>query len=218
MNRRGFTLGGAFLVVAAVVAVLAILFPVVGRAKVRRQQSTCESNLKQLAGALLLYAEDHGGYLPQWALSGGRGADDAWTWDEQISRYYRDCSVLLCPANPYGRCNRSYAMPQYVSGIDAGRPYSPSMVVLLFEKGAYPPGSWQDATATNFRQSTDRQDVPNESAFHQRGKYFLFLDSHVEYHKLGTGPFEWSPRVMVLPGTCVLPVDAPMGDWARPED
>jgi len=220
---RGFTLVEVLAVLAIVLVVLAVVFPVFAKARARDDLMTCEANMRQLVGALLLYAQDHSELLPPWCLYGdaaGGGVPagpGGCTWDSQISRFYRSSDILHCPASPYGPKTRSYAMPRYVSGIAVYRPYSPATVVLLFEKGAYLPGERPDATAENFAQSTCCPDRPQNAPFHRHSKNFAFLDGHVKLYKQDTGPFLWVGRTNVLPGTCVVPGDAPLGDWYRPE-
>ena len=56
--RRGFTLI-ELLVVIAIIAILAsILFPVFARAREKARQTSCLSNIKQLALGCIMYAED----------------------------------------------------------------------------------------------------------------------------------------------------------------
>ncbi|HPP75426.1 MAG TPA: prepilin-type N-terminal cleavage/methylation domain-containing protein [Armatimonadota bacterium] len=63
-RQSGFTLI-ELLVVIAIIAILAsILFPVYASAKERARQVKCLSNLRQLATAIRLYADDNDGRLP----------------------------------------------------------------------------------------------------------------------------------------------------------
>ncbi|HOK55012.1 MAG TPA: prepilin-type N-terminal cleavage/methylation domain-containing protein, partial [Armatimonadota bacterium] len=60
-RQSGFTLI-ELLVVIAIIAILAsILFPVYASAKERARQVKCLSNLRQLATAIRLYADDNDG-------------------------------------------------------------------------------------------------------------------------------------------------------------
>ena len=58
-KRRGFTLI-ELLVVIAIIAILAsILFPVFARAREKARTASCQSNLKQLGTATLMYNTDY---------------------------------------------------------------------------------------------------------------------------------------------------------------
>ena len=62
---RGFTLIEMLVVIAVVVLLLALLVPVLGRAKGAAQMSVCKSNLKQLGAATANFAAEHAFRLPQ---------------------------------------------------------------------------------------------------------------------------------------------------------
>jgi prepilin-type N-terminal cleavage/methylation domain-containing protein len=88
MTRRphrsiGFTLI-EFIVVIAIFAVLAaILFPVFARAREKARQTTCLNNQRQIATALLLFAQDRDELLP--------AASSVWG---DISQ---EKGILICP-------------------------------------------------------------------------------------------------------------------------
>jgi prepilin-type processing-associated H-X9-DG protein len=168
--------------------------------------------------ALLMYAGDYDEVLPVWSLVGGPpiGGEpppgtEPYTWDTQLRPYYRNLDLLFCPDNPHGRGKRSYAFPRYVSGVAVGEPPLPSETVVLFEKGAYAPGLWPDATGENFHQSTSFAKGP--PYFHDDGKQFCFLDGHVKWWRKDAGPFTWVYRAGGEPGDCWYPGPGPAGDW-----
>jgi prepilin-type N-terminal cleavage/methylation domain-containing protein/prepilin-type processing-associated H-X9-DG protein len=226
MRAGGFAYGRGFtlielLVVIAIIAILAsILFPVFARARSKARQASCLSNMKQLATAILMYVDDASEFLPRWSLvggspTGGNPGGHPYTWDEQIYPYTRNNQILVCPENPFGGAYRSYALPRYVSGIQLARFPSPVRTVVLFEKGKYDFGVWEDATGENFNQSHTSEGQPGYSdlPFHSTGKNFAFLDGHVKWYTKTAGPFADAFRPGAAPGSCEYAYPAPAGDW-----
>lgn len=60
----GFTLIELLVVIAIIAILAAILFPVFAKARDKARQTVCISNLKQIANALLMYADDYDETLP----------------------------------------------------------------------------------------------------------------------------------------------------------
>lgn len=69
-NRSGFTLIELLVVIAIIAILAAILFPVYTRAKDRAKQSTCKSNMKQIATAYQSYTDNWGGAFPDQSSVG----------------------------------------------------------------------------------------------------------------------------------------------------
>jgi prepilin-type N-terminal cleavage/methylation domain-containing protein len=63
-RELGFTLIEVLIVVVIILVLVALIFPAYSAAQERGRQGTCASNLKQLAMAMKLYANDWDGYLP----------------------------------------------------------------------------------------------------------------------------------------------------------
>jgi prepilin-type N-terminal cleavage/methylation domain-containing protein/prepilin-type processing-associated H-X9-DG protein len=64
VSARGFTLIELLVVIAIIGVLAAILFPVFARAREKAKAATCQSNLKQLCMALIMYADDADGAGP----------------------------------------------------------------------------------------------------------------------------------------------------------
>ncbi len=58
-RRHGFTLIELLVVIAIIAILAAILFPVFASARRKAYQATCQSNLKQIAVAIIMYADDN---------------------------------------------------------------------------------------------------------------------------------------------------------------
>lgn len=124
MNRSGFTLI-ELLVVVAILAVLAsILFPALRAAKHQTLSVICESNVKQLSMALILYEQENYSFphgfdasglperVPPGGCPGSGGYDSqGWWWFHSISgmeESFEKGGVLWCPSrtveDPYILC------------------------------------------------------------------------------------------------------------------
>lgn len=106
LRRRAFTLVELLVVVAVIAVLIAILLPALRRARETAYRVSCASNMRQLALAFLLYANDHRGFLPApgwWK----QVRDEDWIhWqtdrDLRQSRILKylgsNLAVLRCPA------------------------------------------------------------------------------------------------------------------------
>jgi len=61
---RGFTLIELLAVIAIIAVLAAVLFPVYGRARERARATACLSNMRQVAQAVMMYAQDYRGRYP----------------------------------------------------------------------------------------------------------------------------------------------------------
>jgi prepilin-type N-terminal cleavage/methylation domain-containing protein len=88
-GRRAFTLIEVMVVIAIVGVLAALLLPALGRAKESGRKVTCASNLRQLDLAVLLYVDDHDGFLPPRTL--------IQQWPVQLLEYFHDLNLMRCP-------------------------------------------------------------------------------------------------------------------------
>src|SRR6184192_4268577 len=65
-HRRGsgFTLIELLVVIAIIAIIAAILFPVFAQTREKARQASCQSNVQNLARAILMYAQDYDEHLP----------------------------------------------------------------------------------------------------------------------------------------------------------
>ena len=117
MNRRkGFTLIGLLVVIAIIAILAAILFPVFAKAREKARQASCQSNLKQITLAFLMYASDYDEAYPifNW---GNRpcGGNPAWPnmvmWYAATYPYTKNAQIYECPSQARGKCANSASAP-----------------------------------------------------------------------------------------------------------
>ena len=103
-RMTGFTLIELLVVIAIIAILAAILFPVFAKAREKARQSSCLSNVRQVAMATLQYAQDYDetlpvaiGGLPDWSLF--------WSTVELLEPYMKSGQITLCPSDPNGSVN-----------------------------------------------------------------------------------------------------------------
>jgi prepilin-type N-terminal cleavage/methylation domain-containing protein/prepilin-type processing-associated H-X9-DG protein len=95
--RKAFTLI-ELLVVIAIIAILAsILFPVFGRARENARRTTCQSNLKQLATAWMMYVQDYDERVIPYS-SNGSFSGTPFNWRALILPYTKSDQLRRCPS------------------------------------------------------------------------------------------------------------------------
>ncbi len=98
---------------------LAMLMPMLLRAKEKAQQTSCLSNLKQLCTAFLMYTADFDEALP------------GEQWVEDIEPYHHSNALLRCPSRP--ELPVAYAMNEKLLGAKLGDIQRPAETILVFE-------------------------------------------------------------------------------------
>jgi len=103
--RRGFTLIELLVVIAIIAILAAILFPVFAKAREKARQTSCLSNVKQLALGLFMYAQDYDETTVIFS-QGPSGGNPQWHY--LVMPYLKNENIFICPSqNPatvwYGR-------------------------------------------------------------------------------------------------------------------
>ncbi len=127
-------------------------------ARAQARKATCISNEKQIALAMIMFAGEHDGRLP-----------DASRWTEEIMPYAKNERILHCPEDT-SKAGSSYGMNAALSGKKLDEIPNPSETVLLFETahpGPSPSGGPGSVVAPR----------------HPGGNNFAYADGHVKLEK-----------------------------------
>ncbi len=100
MMRRGFTLIELLVVIAIIAILAAILFPVFARARDRARQTTCNSNLRQLGIATMMYVQDYDETFPWFYF--GTSTSRAFGYYDAIYPYVMNDGLWICPSGQWG--------------------------------------------------------------------------------------------------------------------
>jgi prepilin-type processing-associated H-X9-DG protein len=146
------------LVVIAIIAILAaILFPVFARARAKAQETSCMSNVKQIALGVLMYTQDYDNCYPVLNyMAPGLGAnDDKIFWPYVVDPYIKagtprawvgsNLGIWQCPSARlqaasaggayvwYGGAYSHYALNAYLGAVNDSQVRSPSQTMLVTE-------------------------------------------------------------------------------------
>lgn len=89
-RQRGFTLIELLVVIAIIAVLAAILFPVFSLAREKARAATCQSNLKQMGAAFLMYVQDYDATFPPVAQ-----------WKTLLQPYAKSTAINQCPSRPH---------------------------------------------------------------------------------------------------------------------
>jgi prepilin-type N-terminal cleavage/methylation domain-containing protein/prepilin-type processing-associated H-X9-DG protein len=97
-TSKAFTLIELLVVIAVISILAAMLVPVLSSSKVKARSIGCLSNMRQLGLGMIMYADEHGGYLPL-TTHGGSSTD---SWINTLKPYVGNTDKLrLCSADPH---------------------------------------------------------------------------------------------------------------------
>ncbi|MEN6544619.1 MAG: DUF1559 domain-containing protein [Armatimonadia bacterium] len=209
MKRTGFTLI-ELLVVIAIIAILAeLLFPVCAKAREKARQTSCLSNVRQMATAFMAYVQDYderfplAGYvIPGFNIPGAGGWADGSNvnmWRFYLSPYIKNYQIFVCPSAPGvgdpsypgTQLTRQYGYNGNLSGVAVGTVQSPAALVMVGD-AAHWHGSGCGGMAFAFAAQENRDTTvpcnasqPNnqtdKQARHNGGSNLGFADGHAKW-------------------------------------
>jgi prepilin-type N-terminal cleavage/methylation domain-containing protein len=104
-SNSGFSLVELLVVIGIIALLIAIMMPAMRIVRENNQRIQCQSNLRQIGFALLIYSNDNHGSMPSWsgwcasALSDNPGDDIPWT-TKLTSIIKPDSAIYHCPSFP----------------------------------------------------------------------------------------------------------------------
>lgn len=94
-KARGFTLIELLVVIAIIAILAAILFPVLTNARRQGRVSSCQSNIRQIAVSVFMYADDNQGQMMPYDINHGDRPVKK-MWFELLSPYMKAGKVYCC--------------------------------------------------------------------------------------------------------------------------
>ena len=107
-DSHAFTLIELLVVISIIAVLAAILFPVFASAREKARQTSCASNLKQLATAWLMYAQDYDEHVcPSYYYTNGFNIEHGWDFTLTYSggTFVSASSGTLDPYTKSGQIN-----------------------------------------------------------------------------------------------------------------
>ena len=117
--KRGFTLIELLVVIAIIAILAAILFPVFARARENARRASCQSNVKQIALGVFMYAQDYDEKLPQVKVNTFANATSLSTpagWVDALQPYLKSTQIFQCPSETNPPKNSGVNATDVISG------------------------------------------------------------------------------------------------------
>jgi len=124
LRRPGFTLIELLVVIAIISILASILMPVFARAREKGRQAACVSNVRQIAIAMGMYAQDYDEIITPGELGG-------FLWHELISPYTHNKQIYVCPSRKDRQMG--YAVNNLVAGNSEGAMFDPAVKILVMD-------------------------------------------------------------------------------------
>ncbi len=141
--RKGFTLIELLVVIAIIAILAAILFPVFARAREKARQTSCLSNIKQIALAMQMYKQDYDErWMPYFRDEGGTRL----FLNDFLVPYVKNQQIFQCPSitpwtagasSCYLTWMGGYASSSQVNGVADSQIARPAECIVVADCGCH---------------------------------------------------------------------------------
>jgi prepilin-type N-terminal cleavage/methylation domain-containing protein/prepilin-type processing-associated H-X9-DG protein len=221
-RHQGFTLIELLVVIAIIAILAAILFPVFAQAREKARQGSCLSNMKQMALAVHMYAQDYDETMPPYQdavfdwnnpdPATRKKSDGPWRTNYLwcLQPYMKNRQIQACPSvsvNEGGQEVTPYSSGSYmgngaIMGHSLAAVTSPADIVYMQEYRMLTRVAWLRPACTSATKCGYwcwwgiPNNQPGYSNVHMEGGNFVFVDGHARYKKnaaIRSGDFGLSP-------------------------
>jgi len=186
-GARGFTLIEMLVVVAIIMILAAMIFPVYEMVTRRAETAHCSSNLQNLSVAISLYAEDNDGVLLPAVTGYGAPAVYGTAWDVLLLPYHHNQALYLCLSDQAPNWATGMTCYKHSYGINLdvtmvggykcsamlqSEIEAPSRTILLFDLSPI---------SRTVGSSYSAHQLSRVDPRHHEGSNFAFADGHVRW-------------------------------------
>ncbi len=194
--RKGFTLIELLVVIAIIAILAAILFPVFARAREKAPQTTCLSNVKEIALGCHMYVQDYDERLPGYRHE--RPGNTNIKWAHMVSPYIASYAtdaymrpsgsvhIWVCPSGDRHTSSGRVAASHYgwnyvyVNWIAVAEITNPSETIMIGECYAVDRGA--GVVYAPYRASfLTLAETYNRPRIHNQGSNYAFCDGHAKW-------------------------------------
>ncbi|HCA47473.1 MAG TPA: hypothetical protein DEP45_09010 [Armatimonadetes bacterium] len=181
MKKRGFTLIELLVVIAIIAILAAILFPVFARAREKARQTSCLSNVKQIALAETMYESDYDECTASYSSHPGKAAQ--YDYRAMLEPYLKNDQVGQCPSASE---TTAWNYGPNISDVGAPNLATSHGYLYCFRKVAsfqFPAETaiFTDTAGSNWRYNTTNSALQGMVFRHNGGANVSYLDGHAKW-------------------------------------